>query len=272
MGERHPVTRRTSRAPAPLRAVTFDFWDTLYDGASLPERRALRQSAVRTMLERIGASLPDDTVHAAYVASAREADRWWREEHRGYTTAERIHYFLGQLGLSRPQDCEHVQWLCEAIDASLLRHPPPLLRGARDLIEAIASRFPIAIISDTGFSSSRAQDALLEQDGLLDHFSATIYSMDVGHAKPRPEPFAAATVALGVESGAILHVGDNERTDVGGALAAGFRAIRLDVVRRSGPSAGEMVAASFEELGEWLEGAASAAHDSRCRTGLTPDP
>ena len=50
----------------------------------------------------------------------------------------------------------------------------------------------------------------------------------------------------------ILHIGDNERTDVRGALAAGFRAIRLDVVRDNGPSEAEFVARSFEELSQYL--------------------
>jgi FMN phosphatase YigB (HAD superfamily) len=100
---------------------------------------------------------------------------------------------------------------------------------------------------------------------LLDLFTATVYSMDVGHAKPRPEPFRAALTALGVSSsGHVVHVGDNERTDVGGALASGLRAIRLDVVRTGGwsgaegaasrgnGSAAEFVATSFNELVEYV--------------------
>jgi len=54
----------------------------------------------------------------------------------------------------------------------------------------------------------------------------------------------------------ILHIGDNERTDVRGALSAGFRAVRLDVVRKGGPSEAEFVARSFEELSEYLLGQA----------------
>ena len=36
------------------------------------------------------------------------------------------------------------------------------------------------------------------------------------------------------------------------STTAGFRAIRLDIVRDSGPSAAELVARSFEELREYL--------------------
>jgi HAD superfamily hydrolase (TIGR01549 family) len=248
-----------------IRAVTLDFWDTLYDGGNLPERLALRRQAIATLLDAYGLELSDQVVSQLYVDSAREADRWWREEHRGYTTAERLHWVLERAG-SRPRpDCAHVATACQAVDETLLRYPPPLLPGAAEAVRALAACVPLAIVSDTGFASGRAQDALLEQDGLLGFFAATIYSVDVGHAKPRPEPFRAAVSALGVASpGDVIHVGDNERTDVGGALAFGLRAVRLDVVRpggwsaaadaaqRGNGSAAEFVAASFRELVDYI--------------------
>jgi FMN phosphatase YigB (HAD superfamily) len=205
------------------------------------------------LLGAYGIELPDEEVARLYKESAREANRWWSEENRGYTTADRLHWMIERAGgRPRPQ-CVHVAAACEAVDEALLRYPPPLLPGAGDAVRALGARFPLAIVSDTGFASGRAQDALLEQDGLLGCFTATIYSMDVGHAKPRPEPFRAAVGALGASSPShVIHIGDNERTDVGGALAAGLRAIRLDVVRSTGPSAGEFVARSFEELVEYL--------------------
>jgi FMN phosphatase YigB (HAD superfamily) len=76
--------------------------------------------------------------------------------------------------------------------------------------------------------------------------------MNIGHAKPRREMFEACATALGRAPETIIHIGDNERTDVRGALDAGFRAIRLGIVREGGPSAAELVARSFEELREYL--------------------
>lgn len=138
------------------------------------------------------------------------------------------------------------------VDASLLDTPPALLPGAREALEWLSGRFALAVVSDTGFASGRAQDRLLERDGLRDLFTATVYSMDVGHAKPRPEPFRAALEALGVAPGEAVHVGDIERTDVAGALAVGMRAIRLDALRDSGPSQAEYVATSLADLVRYL--------------------
>ena len=236
----------------PIRAVTLDFWDTLYESGPRPERSALRRAALRRLYEAVGSSLTDEQLAEVIAASGAEADRWWREEHRGYSPADRIRWMLGRFGIQRPPDCEHVARACDAVDDALVRYPAALLPGAAAAARAIAERYPVAIISDTGFSTGRAQDSLLERDGLLDLFPVRIYSMDIGHAKPRREPFAAALRALGVAPADVIHVGDIERTDVQGALAAGMRAARLDVVRRQGPSAAELVARSFEELLEYL--------------------
>ena len=213
----------------------------------MPERGESGLAAFQQLLTALGRSPGERELLAAYEASGAEAHRWWKEEHRGYTTAERIRWMLMQLDIDRPEDCEHVAAACAAVDESLLRYPPRLLDGAADMVRTLAKRFPLAIVSDTGFPSGVAQDALLERDGLLAYFPARIYSMDIGHAKPRPEPFLAAVKALGVEPHETIHVGDLERTDVAGALAAGLRAIRCDVVkRRRSASKAELVISHYE--------------------------
>jgi putative hydrolase of the HAD superfamily len=233
-------------------ALSLDYWDTLFDGSTLPARKERRQAALRQMLRNLECDVPDEEFVTLYRAAAAEADRWWREEHRGYTADERIRWMLARLNVTRSQNCEHVAAAVRAVDDSLLEFPPQLLPGAAQSVSVLAERFPLAILSDTGFASSAAQDALLARERLLDLFAARIYSMDIGHAKPRREPFAACAQALGREPSTIIHIGDNERTDVRGALDAGFRAIRVDFMRDNGPSAAELVARSFEELTEYL--------------------
>ncbi|HJU69431.1 MAG TPA: HAD family hydrolase, partial [Gemmatimonadaceae bacterium] len=233
-------------------ALSLDYWDTLFDGSNLPARVERRQAALRRMLRNLECDLPDEEFATLYRAAGAEADRWWREEHRGYSADDRIRWMLGRLNVTRPADCEHVAAAVRAVDETLLELPPPMLEGAKETVERLAERFPLAILSDTGFASGAAQDALLAREGVHDHFAARIYSMDIGHAKPRREMFEACAAALGRAPETIIHIGDNERTDVRGALDAGFRAIRLDIVRDSGPSAAELVARSFGELREYL--------------------
>jgi len=235
-----------------LRAITFDYWDTLYTGAVLTERMTLRQTALRRMLADLGREIGDEELKALYHESGKEADRWWRDEHRGYTAAERIQWILKRLSIERPHDCAHLAKCVQAVDDALLAFPPPLLPGAQDALDTIGAKFRLGIISDTGFASGRAQDALLEHDGIRSQFEVTVYSVDIGHAKPRREPFRAALDALGLAPSEVLHIGDNERTDVRGALDMGMRAIRVDFVKQNGPSAAELVAPSFDVLTEYL--------------------
>lgn len=235
-----------------LRAVTFDYWDTLYEGGALPERVALRRTAVGALLGAYGRALPDEQLRALYDESGREAERWWSEEQRGYTTDERLRWILSRAAVTPREGCEHVAAAADAVDSALLMLPPAMLAGAWQMLRTLRRHFTLAVISDTGFASGRAQDRLLEKDGARDFFATTIYSMDVGHAKPRGEIFAAAAEQLNLAPHEILHIGDLERTDVKGALAAGFRAIRLDVIRDSGPSQAECVARDFEGLTEYL--------------------
>lgn len=240
-----------------LRALTFDYWDTLYEGGARPERVALRRTAVGALLGAYGRNLPEPQLRALYDESGREAERWWSEEHRGYRTDDRLRWILERAALTPREGCAHVATAADAVDNALLMLPPAMLVGAWQMLRTLSSHFTLAIISDTGFASGRAQDRLLEKDAARSFFASTIYSMDVGHAKPRAEIFEAAVNELGIAPAEILHIGDNERTDVRGALAAGFRAIRLDVVRDSGPSEAEFVARSFEDLATYLMGTGS---------------
>ncbi len=241
-----------------LRALTFDYWDTLYEGGALPERVALRRTAVGALLGAYGRALPEEQLRLLYEESGREAERWWSEEQRGYSTDDRLRWILERADVTPHEACEHVAAAADAVDNALLILPPATLGGAWRMLRTLSHHLRLAVVSDTGFASGRAQDRLLEKDGARAFFAATIYSMDVGHAKPRPEIFRAAVEKLGLAPQQILHVGDNERTDVRGALDAGMRAIRLDVVRTGGPSEAEFVANSYEELVEYLLGQTAA--------------
>jgi putative hydrolase of the HAD superfamily len=69
---------------------------------------------------------------------------------------------------------------------------------------------------------------LLAALGLGALFDAVVYSSRAGAAKPAPAIFAAALAALGEAPDAVVHVGDGVEADVGGARAAGLRAVLVD--------------------------------------------
>jgi HAD superfamily hydrolase (TIGR01549 family) len=212
----------------------------------------MRREAIRRLFAAYECVVTTEELHELYSRAGRQAVVWWSEHHRGYTTEERIRWMLLEKDVAPPAGCQHLAAAVATIDDALLEHPPPMYPGAAELLRTLAARVPLAIISDTGFASGHGQNRVLDLYSVRDHFRATIYSSEVGHAKPRPEPFRAALSALGVPPAEVVHVGDIEATDVRGALAAGMRAIRLDLRWDSGPSEAEFVARSYEELLEYL--------------------
>jgi FMN phosphatase YigB (HAD superfamily) len=217
-----------------IRAVTLDYWNTLVDDIEEEgERKTMRRDAIRALLEAYDYAVDTSELHDLYSRAGREAVRWW-------------------VDVSPPEDCEHLAAAVAVIDDALLAYPPPLFHGAVDLLSALASRVPLAIISDTGFASGHGQNRVLDLYGVREHFAATIYSGEIGHCKPRAEPFNAALQALDIPAHEVVHIGDIEQTDVQGALAMGMRAVRLDLKEDNGPSAAEYVARSYQELLDYL--------------------
>ena len=55
-----------------------------------------------------------------------------------------------------------------------------------------------------------------------------VYSGEAGFEKPHPGIFESALARLGCEPEEVLHVGNDRRRDVVGALAVGMRAVHLE--------------------------------------------
>ncbi len=208
------------------------------------------------MLGRLGAPPPDD-FDSLYIASAQEANRWWRDEHRGYSTAERIHWLLAQL-------VDHAPGRLRGGALGLRERstaPSPTIRRSSSRARARCSRAsPRA--SRWRSSPTPASPAARPRIACWSRTTsdATSWRRSTRWTSATPSParrsFRAALDALGVAPHEALHVGDIERTDVAGALGVGMRAVRLDAVRDSGPTAAEYVAPSLEALSTYLLGAA----------------
>jgi FMN phosphatase YigB (HAD superfamily) len=68
---------------------------------------------------------------------------------------------------------------------------------------------------------------LLARHQLLDLLELTIFSDEIGVAKPHARAFESALEGLGVAASGAVHVGDLRRSDVAGAHAAGMGSVRF---------------------------------------------
>ena len=97
--------------------------------------------------------------------------------------------------------------------------------GTMDVLAALKKKYRLAVISNSdGHMAER-----LASLGFGPYFEQVIDSGNVGHEKPAPQIFQAATAAMKVQAERALYVGDIYSVDYLGADAIGMKAILMDV-------------------------------------------
>lgn len=87
-------------------------------------------------------------------------------------------------------------------------------------LDWLAQRYPLVAVSNG--------NADIHRTGIGHWFQASISAARLGTAKPDARIYHAAANALGMDSGLVLHVGDDACLDVVGALGAGMQAVWLN--------------------------------------------
>jgi putative hydrolase of the HAD superfamily len=200
----------------PVRAITFDYWRTLFKDAEGEERRKIRLDALIRLT-----GVREDIADKAMRMTMREFMRVHVEEQRTLKPQDAIP--LLELILGR-QLSPVADELIDVFGTSILQHSPVPIDGAFDAVRAAAERVPIGIISDTGISPGSSLETLLDRHGMRGSFRSFTFSDVVGVSKPQAAMYHHAANALNVPVTEILHIGDLEPTDVAGALNVGAHA------------------------------------------------
>ena len=99
----------------------------------------------------------------------------------------------------------------------------PLIDGAREAVERISARWPLAVAS----SSNRPLiDAVLELAGLTRFFRATVSSEEVERGKPAPDVYLEAARRLGVLPSRCAAIEDSH-SGIRSAKTAGMRVVAI---------------------------------------------
>lgn len=230
----------------PIRAVTFDFWNTIAVEPVPGSMRDARQAAVLEACRERGLEMDADHLAGHVAEVIRNRERAWTEGVHVSPT-EGARQLVAALGLE-PAAGEAVAeaFLGAGRGAELGLAPDigPTLERLR------AAGLALGIVCDAGFTGGAILRDFLASQNLLGHFSGWGFSDEVGAYKPAPEIFEAALGMLGAEPGAAVHVGDLRRTDVAGARAIGMRSVRYRGLAddpEPGPEA-DFVTATHREL------------------------
>ncbi|HEX9126818.1 MAG TPA: HAD family hydrolase [Methylomirabilota bacterium] len=240
-----------------LRAVTFDFWETLvHDSAEkMRDQRLLRIGALHQVLGRADRVLDLVDVVDAYDRSEHMlVERFWSRD-RDPAIAEQVRLVLEIASPGAGDDMTPALFE-EAIAGYIepvLQLPPELEPGAAEAVRELASRgVALGIVSNTGRTPGIILRRVLERHDLLRHFTAISYSDEVGYRKPDAEIFRRTLAELGIEASHAAHVGDNPIADVRGAQGAGMRGVHYAAGGRQGASHADLIIADLGDLVERL--------------------
>ncbi len=234
----YPVVRRGAsvacrRVAPPIKAVTFDFWNTIARAPAGLMSEARRQAILDACAE-CGVELEAELLAESLGEATRAYERSWSvgEHFHPREGAEIMVRSLGLEGAAGERAAE--AFLTVARDA-----PVELSAEIRPSLEALRARgIRLGIVCDAGFSGGEILRELLEREGLLAFFSGWAFSDEVGHYKPAPQIFEAALDSLGTGPGEAVHVGDLRRTDIAGASALGMRTVRYRALHDDPPAGG----------------------------------
>jgi HAD superfamily hydrolase (TIGR01509 family) len=138
----------------------------------------------------------------------RESGGRWHERAQqdmmGMSSPEWSRYLHEQLGLEEaPEEisAEVVRRL-----ESIYRERLPLVPGAQEAVERMASRWPLGLASS---SNRPIIELALELASLARFFRVTVSSEEVARGKPAPDVYLEAARRLGVESAACAAIEDS---------------------------------------------------------------
>jgi HAD superfamily hydrolase (TIGR01549 family) len=237
--------RMQIRDEQPIELVTFDLYDTLV------ELHPKRWERLKSALDRLDV--------AADIDALRDAD----------VIAE--DYFTivnGAIPLrDRPvadRERLRLEYMNIWLEAAGIPHDELLVRHAR---EQYLAEFETPAVSDSPFGGYRVFDDVipatirLHETGIktaiisnadtdvtefcmhLDFakgMDLIVTSALIGYEKPHIRTFEAAFIPLEVDPARVLHIGDQPKSDVVGALNAGMRAALIDRYHRLDPAAHEV--------------------------------
>jgi HAD superfamily hydrolase (TIGR01549 family) len=256
-------------ADRPLRLVTFDLYDTLI------ELRPRRWERLAAALRRLGIAADPDVLRAA----DRVAEDYYTEEN-------------GRLPIrDRPRaerEAFRIRYMTTWLDAAGLPSDPATVRAAREgylaefetpaVENGIAGGYHVfedvmpalKRLREAGIKRAIISNADADVTALCTHlafaheFNSIVTSAIVGWEKPDVRTFRAALDPLGVAPGEALHIGDQPRSDIAGALATGMRAALIDRYGRHDPIGARVPV--FRDLAGFVDDVISGT------AALTADP
>jgi HAD superfamily hydrolase (TIGR01549 family) len=206
---------RFYKALLPFKAISFDLDDTLYNNGPVIEQAELAmQKKLRQLLPQLGLIDPDfwwlkRKELALLNPDVRHDVSRWR--------LLSLEQGLTELGIRRCEAAEIAELAFAAFYKARSNLTVP--QSSHQLLKALAERYPLVAITNG--------NADLELLQIRPYFQHSYRAGPGGQMKPFPDMFLRACQQLAIQPRQLLHIGDNSKADVQGALNAGCQAVWL---------------------------------------------
>jgi putative hydrolase of the HAD superfamily len=221
----------------PLRAITFDLDDTLWEiGPVIRAAEARMEGYLRRHFPAMAQRLPAGEVRRRMNALAAQ-----RPELAHHVTALRM-TVLREAAHAAGDPPQAAELAFGTFIAA--RNAVTPFTDAAQVLRALGARFALASITNGNVD--------LAATGLADLFRIRVSAESAGMAKPHPAIFHLTCEALGVAPEETLHIGDDPECDVAGARAAGLRTIWFNRPGHRWPGPGQ-VPIHVRQLSDLLE-------------------
>ena len=244
-----------------IKAITFDLWDTLVIDDSDEAKRA--EQGLRSKFDErrhllwealnLAEPIELEAVRLAYNVGDAAFNKVWKEQHITWPIAKRLRLILNELGRELPGETFNA--VVRAHEEMEVDIPPDAMPDAVPVLERLARRYKLCIVSDAIVSPGGCLRRLLENHGLAKFFNGFAFSDEVGHSKPHRAMFESAAGQLGGEIGEMLHVGDRDHNDVKGPQQLGMKAILFTASRDADKTntTADAICGSFDKLEAAIE-------------------
>jgi len=165
----------------------------------------------------------------AYDKSGLWLQTAW-QTHKEISTLDQARRIATETVERLPENTELMQELENAYVKPVLDLPPRLGDEVVETLNGMRDRsLRIGLICNIGRSSGKILRDLLREFRILNFFTATIFSDEIGIRKPDRRIFETAAIRLGVDISTIVHIGDHPEADAWGAKQAGMKAVLLEL-------------------------------------------
>lgn len=205
------------RSLSPIKALTFDLDDTLYDNGPFLTKAVEQMMAVITQIDGL------QNVELKEYNQVKQDVLIAQPQIYHDVLVWRMEAIRALLRLKGIKDKAIIEKIIEDAMNSFIfwRNKVVVPQASLDTLAILAKKYPLAVITNG--------NADINKIGLSDYFQFYLRGGEDGLSKPFTDMFITAAKQLNLPAEQILHVGDNLTADVQGAINSGMQACWINI-------------------------------------------